>query len=108
MKPTTEVLAALVSDVVSNPTEEQLETALQVGHAIVDGHCRGNSKTVGGDYRVGVGEIVLSVATRFIANPSGIQWRNQAGNFSISRGASSVGLTLAEQMVLQRYRKMSI
>lgn len=108
MNPSPEVLAKLVADGPQVPTDEQLETALQVGHAIVDGHCRGNSKTVGGDYREGVGEIVLLVAARFIANPSGIQWRNQAGNFSISRSAHSIGLTLAEQIALQRYRKTSV
>lgn len=108
MTPTVEQLAALVADGPQEPTTDQLELALTIAHAVVDGHCRGNSRTVAGDYRPGVGEVVLTVAARFLANPSGVQWRNQAGNFSISRSGSPVGLTLGERSVLQRYRKSSV
>ena len=108
MQPSVDSLLEYVVDGPSQPTQQQAETALAIAEATVNAYCRGAGRHVDGTYRDGVGEIVMSVATRILANPSGVQWRNQAGNFSVSRSAGPAGLTIAEQIVLQRYRKTSI
>lgn len=108
MQPNVDHLLQYVADGPTTPTTSQAETALDIAEAIVNAYTRGTGKRPDGTYRDGVGEIVISVATRLLANPSGVGWRNQAGNFSTGRSAGEAGLTVAEQIVLQRYRKTSV
>lgn len=96
------------SDGPGTPDRDQAQQALDVAAAMVDGYCRGRARMSDGDWRPGAGEVVLSVAARILANPSGIQYRDQAGPFSISRQSGFTGFTLAEQYVLNRYRKAAI
>lgn len=86
-------------------TEAKAEQALLLAAGAVDAYLRGQAKDSQGNYRQGVGEVVLMVAARIAANPHGIQFRDQAGVFSTSRQSSFQGFTLGELVVLNRYRK---
>lgn len=89
-------------------TVNQGITALEVASAMVLAYTRGAGKDHTGNWREGVGEVVLSLAARILGNPSGVSWRNQAGSFSQHRGEGVKGFTLAEQYILNRYRKRAI
>lgn len=104
MQPTVNDVRTMLSDVQS-VTDEQAQTALDVAHAVVDAYVRGVSRAPGGDYRPGVGEIVLALAVRLAANPTGASWQESAGAFSRSRGAGVRGLLLHERLTLDRYRR---
>lgn len=106
MNPVAEDLLGLVEGGPGDPTVEQAQQALDVATAMVQAYCRGNARDAVG-WRAGVGEVVLMVAARILANPSGIQFRDQAGPFSVSRQSGFEGFTLAERFVLNRYRKSS-
>lgn len=107
MQPQPDDLMLFVQDGAVQPTFEQAEQALDLASAMVLGYTRGAGKSASG-WRDGVGEVVLTVAARIIVNPHQVQWRNQAGNFSVMRSDGFKGFTLAEQFVLDRYRKKSI
>ena len=69
-------------------------------------YCRGNGFTIGttGDVETSNPEleaVIVSATTRYAANPTGLEYR--AGTETVS-GAFS-GWTLAEQAVLNNYRK---
>lgn len=85
-----------------------LQSALTVVTGMVDAYTRGRSRTALGDYRPGVREVILSAAARLAANPGQVSWKEQSGAFSVSRGEGFSGFTLAEQFVLNRYRKRGI
>lgn len=108
MQPTVEDVLTFVEDGASAPSNEQASQALEVASAMAVAYTRGAGKLPNGMWREGVGEVVLSAAARIVANPSGIQWRNQAGDFSAMRSSGFNGFTLAEQFVLNRYRKTSV
>lgn len=107
MQPTAEDLQQLVLDGASQPNTEQAQQALDMAGAYVQAYVRGQGQR-NGEWRDGVGEVVMSVAARILANPSFIGWRNQAGNFSMHRSEGFTGFTLAEQFVLNRYRKTAM
>lgn len=90
------------------PTKEQAQQSLDIAGAVVDGYCRGGARNGAGEWRAGIGAIVLAVAARVLANPSGVQYRDQAGPFSVSRQSSFTGFTLAELAVLGRYRRTAV
>lgn len=92
---------------VESVEREQAQLALDAAIAMVDAYCRGAARS-GGVWRPGVPEVVLGVAARIAANPMGVQWREQAGQFSVHRGEGFKGFTLAEQYVLNRYRKRAM
>lgn len=104
MQPTVKDVQAVLADV-QVVSIKQAEAALQIAHAVVDAYVRGVSKMPSGDYRPGIGEIVLALATRLAANPTGGSWQETAGAFSRSRGAGVRGLLLHEQLTLDRYRR---
>lgn len=108
MQPTAEDLQQLVLDGASQPNTEQAQQALDMAGAYVQAYVRGQGQNRIGEWRDGVGEVVMSVAARILANPSFIGWRNQAGNFSMHRSEGFTGFTLAEQFVLNRYRKTAM
>lgn len=80
-------------------------SSIEVALALIEAHTRGNHLDRFGHYRPGVRGVVLSVAARFLANPGQIITRVTAGGLTISRGVGFQGFTLAEQTVLNRYRK---
>lgn len=108
MTPTANDLLDYVKGGAGQPTEQQALTALTLAEAAVSAYVRGRGKTSGGDWKPGLGEVILSAAARIVANPSGIQYRDQAGVFSTSRQSSFEGFTLAELVVLNRYRKSAV
>lgn len=108
MKPTVDQLGVLVQHGPNEHTSEELQSALDIATALVAGYTRGGHALASGELKPGISEVVLSVAARFIANPAGIQWRNQAGDFSELRTSGLNGFTLAERAVMNRYRKQSV
>lgn len=100
-------LLEFMRDGPGDPTWEQAQQALMVAESVVNAYCRGNAKDGDGLWREGVWAVVLMVAARVLANPAGIQYRDQAGPFSVSRQSGFEGFTLGERFVLNRYRKSS-
>ena len=88
--------------------EVQADIALKAAEALVESYCRGRHVDVHGDSRPGVDTVVLTVAARLVANPGQVVRRDQAGPFSTHRGEGFKGFTLAEQAVLNRYRKQAL
>lgn len=82
--------------------------ALIAAKALVSGYTRGNDVNSFDEYRPGVREVILTVAARILANPGGVSVRVTAGGVTVSRGAGFSGYTLAEQAVLNRYRKRAV
>lgn len=82
--------------------------ALDAAEGYVDAYTRGQHVTRSGEYRPGVRGVVLNVASRMLANPGGIQTRIQVGSLTVSKQSAFNGLNLAEQAVLNRYRKRAI
>ena len=108
MQTTVDDVLTFVEDGATQPSREQAEQALEMASAMALAYTRGAGRTATGLWREGVGEVVLSVTARILVNPHQVQWRNQAGNFSVMRSDGFKGFTLAEQFVLDRYRKKSI
>lgn len=108
MQPTALELQKYLEDGASQPDLEQAQQVIDMAGAYVQAYTRGRGRLPDGEWRDGVGEVVMSVAARLAANPNIISWRNQAGNFSQHRGEGFTGFTLAEQFVLNRYRKQSM
>ncbi|WP_311520888.1 hypothetical protein [uncultured Corynebacterium sp.] len=82
--------------------------ALDAAEGFVEAYTRGRHLTPTGDYRPGVRGVVLNVAARMLANPGGLNTRVQAGAVSVSKQSGFEGFTLAEQSVLNRYRKRAL
>lgn len=108
MQPTVTGLQTLLLDGASQPDDEQAQQVIDMAGAYVQAYTRGRGRDAMNQWREGVGEVVMSVAARIAANPSFIQWRNQAGSFAVHRSPGFTGFTLAEQFVLNRYRKTSL
>lgn len=100
-----EVLAFLDMPTTSKP---QAEIALNTAIALIEGYTRGRTRNVAGQFRPGIGEVVMTVAARILANPEQISWSEQSGAYRISKGVGFQGFTLAEQAVLNRYRKRAM
>lgn len=81
------------------------EIAVEAATALIGSYCRGNHVDKAGNPRAGIETVVLTVAARIAANPGQVSYRDAAGAFSRQRGAGFSGFTLAEQAVLNRYRK---
>jgi hypothetical protein len=108
MKPTVEDLLVLSDRPESEALRAQAGLQLASAEGMVAGYCRGRHVDAAGEYRPGVGEVVLSLASRMLANPQQVQVRTQVGSVSELRGEVTVGFTLAEQFVLNRYRKRGL
>ena len=108
MKPTVDDLVVLADQRDTPRLRSQAVLQLATAEGMVAGYCRGRHVDAAGEYRPGVGEVVLSLACRLLANPQQIQVREQAGSVSMLRGEVQVGFTLAEQFVLNRYRKRAL
>ena len=108
MKPTVDDLVVLADQRDTPRLRSQAVLQLATAEGMVAGYCRGRHVDAAGEYRPGAGEVVLSLACRLLANPQQIQVREQAGSVSMLRGEVTVGFTLAEQFVLNRYRKRAL
>lgn len=89
-------------------SDELAALAVESASALVDAYTRGRHLDRHGNPRPGITTVVLTVAARIGANPGQVSRQDQAGNFSSRRGAGFAGFTLAEQAVLNRYRKRAI
>lgn len=87
--------------------EQQAQVALATATGLVDAYCRGRHKR-GEHFKPGVEEVVLTVASRILANPEQIQVREEVGPYSYFRGPGFSGFTLVELAVLNRYRKRAV
>lgn len=85
--------------------EAQAATAVQIADGLVAAFCRGRHVDAKGEYRPGVEGVVITAAARILANPEQVSVREQAGPFSLYRGEGFQSFSLAERMVLERYRK---
>lgn len=85
--------------------ETTAEIAIESATALIESYCRGNHVDKAGNPRAGIETVVLTVAARLAANPGQVSKRDSAGQFTRQRGAGFNGFTLAEQAVLNRYRK---
>ncbi|MDN6537102.1 MAG: hypothetical protein L0K73_09905 [Corynebacterium variabile] len=109
MKPTVDDLVVLADQRDTPRLRSQAVLQLATAEGMVAGYCRGRHvDAVGENRRPGVGEVVLSLACRLLANPQQVQVREQASSVSMLRGEVTVGFTLAEQFVLNRYRKRAL
>lgn len=108
MTPTVDDLVALADQKDTPRLREQARLQLTTAEGMVTAYCRGRERDRRGEYRPGVGEVVLSLSGRLLANPQQIQVREQVGSVSMLRGEVEVGFTLAEQFVLNRYRKRAL
>lgn len=88
-------------------TQQDAEDAIGVVSAMVSAYCRGRERHPSGAPRAGIPEVVLTASARLVANPSQVMYRDQAGQVSRSRQSGFTGFSLAEQYVLNRYRKRS-
>ncbi|MGO2874818.1 hypothetical protein [Corynebacterium variabile] len=72
------------------------------------GRERGNHLDQAERLRPGVGEVIVTAAARLVANPAQVGWKESSGAYSVSRTGGFDGFTLAEQFVLNRYRKRAL
>lgn len=82
--------------------------SVEAATAVVAAYCRDRHVDRAGWPRAGVKAVVLTVAARIAANPSGISRQDTAGSFSTRRSGGFNGFTLAETTILNRYRKRAI
>lgn len=80
----------------------QAAQAITMASAMIDAYCRGaHLKADGITTRPGVDAVVLMASARMLANPEGLRYSTGVVSFN----DAFAGFTLAEQMVLNRYRK---
>lgn len=85
--------------------EAQALAAIEEATAYVAAYTRFTHLNASGQPRPGIKEVVRSVAARIVANPAGVQTREQIGQYSYFVGEGFTGFTLGEIAILNRYRK---
>lgn len=100
--PVSELLEFMQGDPVA---PEVARIAIEGAGAMVAAYCRGRHVDRLGNPRPGVSAVVITAAARIAANPGQVSRTDRAGNFTRIRGEGFSGFTLAEQQVLNRYRK---
>lgn len=83
------------------------QQCIDVVSAMVSAYCRGRERMSSGAAKPGISAVVLAASARLAANPLQVSYRDQAGSISRSRQGSFQGFSLAEQYILNRYRKRS-
>ena len=79
----------------------QAGQAITMAEAMVDAYCRGAHRYASGATRPGVDAVILMASARMLANPEGLKYATGVVTFNDAFN----GFTLAEQMVLNRYRR---
>ncbi|MDH3025313.1 hypothetical protein QEN35_13045 [Gordonia alkanivorans] len=97
----TDLVKWLGADTADTALLAQAAQAVTMAAAMTDAYCRGAHLKADGDTRPGVDAVVLMASARMLANPEGLKYAT--GVVSFGEGFS--GFTLAEQMVLNRYRR---
>lgn len=100
--PVSELMEFMQGDPVA---PEVARIAIEGAGAMVAAYCRGRHVDRLGNPRPGVSAVVITAAARIAANPGQVSRTDRAGNFTRIRGEGFSGFTLAEQQVLNRYRK---
>lgn len=91
---------------ISRPdVEEQAAEALKIAESMVAAFTRGRHVNRAGEFREGVEGVIVTSAARILSNPEQVSVREQVGPYSLYRGEGFQGFSLAERMVLDRYRK---
>lgn len=86
----------------SNPEAlAQAQQAITTVTAMIGAYCRGQHLKSDGSSRDGIDEVVLTAASRLLANPEQLAY--DSGSVSMRGGFT--GFTLVELAVLNRYRK---
>lgn len=94
---------------ISRPNiEDQAAEALVIVEAMVSAYTRGRHKRADGSFREGVEAVITTAASRILSNPEQVSVREQVGPYSMYRGEGFQGFSLAERMVLDRYRKSAL
>lgn len=82
--------------------------SIEAATGLVDAYCRGRHLDGYGDYRPGIRSVILTASARILANPGQVATNVQAGGVMVRRGVGFQGFTLAEQTVLNRYRRRAV
>lgn len=97
----TDLVKWLGQDTADTTLMAQALQAVTMASAMCDAYCRGAHLKASGATRPGVDAVILMASARMLANPEGLRYATGVVSF---QDAFS-GFTLAEQMVLNRYRK---
>lgn len=87
--------------------QDTAQQCIDVVTAMVSAYCRGRERMSSGAAKPGISAVVLAASARLAANPLQVSYRDQAGSISRSRQGAFQGFSLAEQYILNRYRKRS-
>lgn len=85
--------------------EVQAAESLKIVEALVSAYTRGRHVSRDGQFKDGVEAVITTAAARMLSNPEQLAVREQVGPYSMYRGAGFQGFSLAEKIVLDRYRK---
>lgn len=97
----TELVKWLGADTTDTALMAQAAQAITAASAMIDAYCRGAHLKASGATRPGVDAVVLMASARMLANPEGLRYATGVVSFNDAFN----GFTLAEQMVLNRYRR---
>lgn len=97
----TDLVKWLGADTTDTTLMAQATQAVTMAEAMCDAYCRGAHRYASGATRPGVDAVVLMASARMLANPEGLRYATGVVSFNDAFN----GFTLAEQMVLNRYRK---
>ena len=87
---------------------DQAAQALSMALAVVANYTRDRHLDAQGNPRTGVETVIMTVACRMLANPGQVSTSRSAGVFSENLGKGFQGLTLGEQIILDRWRTRSV
>ena len=97
----TDLVKWLGQDTTDTALMAQATQAITAASAMIDAYCRGAHLKASGATRPGVDAVVLMASARMLANPEGLKYATGVVSFN----DAFAGFTLAEQMVLNRYRR---
>ena len=97
----TDLVKWLGQDTTDTALMAQATQAITAASAMIDAYCRGAHLKASGATRPGVDAVVLMASARMLANPEGLRYSTGVVTFN----DAFAGFTLAEQMVLNRYRR---
>lgn len=93
---------------VTDAQNEQVAQAVNAAESFVDNYTRGRYRDAQGSTRPGVDGVILTIAARMVANPGQVSTSRTAGVMTENIGKGFQGLTLGEQVALDRWRTRSV
>ena len=97
----TDLVKWLGQPVTDTELVSQAGQAITMASAMCDAYTRGQHLKANGETRPGVDAVVQMAAARMLANPEGLRYATGAVTFN----QAFEGFSLAERIVLDRYRK---